>query len=88
VFERIRATNATIKPADKVRGLYIDPDKCPNACESARKWRMHKSKPSRDSNAAHFGDVLGYLVWRFFPRRGSTSKMVSEAMPRERRQKG
>jgi hypothetical protein len=83
VFERIRATNATVRPADNIRGLYIDPEKCPNACESARKWRMHKSKPSRTSNMAHFGDVLGYLVWRFFPRRGSPSKMVSEAMARE-----
>jgi hypothetical protein len=77
VFERIRATNASIRPADGVRGLYIDPTRCPNACESAKKWRLTKSrKPSRDSKMAHFGDVLGYYVWRFFPRRGSARKLL------------
>ena len=30
------ATNATIKPADDVRGLFIDPERCPNAAESMR----------------------------------------------------
>lgn len=82
VFERIRATNATIRPADGVRGLYIDADRCPNAAESARKWRMVKNKPSRDAKAAHFGDCLGYLVWRFFPRRGSAGKLADENLPR------
>lgn len=84
IFERVRATNAAVRSADGVRGLYVDPDKCPNASESARKWRLHKGKPSRSSRAAHFGDVLGYLVWRFFPRRGSASKLLSEALPRKR----
>lgn len=83
VLERIRATNATIRPADDVRGLYIDPRKCPNAIESARKWRMVKGKPSRNSTKAHFGDVLGYFVWRFFPRRGNAGKLLSEGMQRD-----
>lgn len=84
VFDRIRATNASIKPADDVSSLFIDPKKCPNAVESARKWRMNRGKPSRRQNAAHFGDVLGYGVWRFWPRRGSASKLLSEGLTRER----
>lgn len=85
VWERIRATNASIRPADDIRSLYIDPKKCVNAIESARKWRVVKGKPSRSSTKAHFGDVLGYFVWRFFPRRGSADKLLqSEGLERER----
>ena len=62
VMERIRATNATIRPADDVRGLFVDGAKCPNAVESARTWRTKNGKPSRTAKAAHFGDVLGYAV--------------------------
>jgi hypothetical protein len=40
------------------------------AVDSARKWRMHRGRPSRAEKAVHFGDVLGHAVWRFFPRRG------------------
>jgi hypothetical protein len=83
VFERIRATNATIRPADDVPGLFISP-KCPNAVDSAKKWRMIKGKPSRRQDAAHFGDVIGYCVWRFFPRRGDAGKLLSEGLERER----
>ncbi len=82
IFERIRATNATLKPADSVCGLYVDRLKCPNTVDSAKKWRMHKFKPRRSEQAAHFGDVLGYLVWRFFPRRGSVGRLVDAEMPR------
>jgi hypothetical protein len=84
VMERIRATNASIRPADDVPSLFIDYTRCPNAVDSARKWRMHKGKPSRRANAAHFGDVLGYAVWRFFPRRGNAKKLLeSEGLQRE-----
>lgn len=83
VFERIRATNASIRPADNVPSLFIDHLKCPNAAESARKWRMHNGKPGRNQKAAHFGDVLGYAVWRFFPRRGDARKLLSEGLTRE-----
>lgn len=84
IFERIRATNATIRPADDVSGLFIDHRRCPNAAESARKWRMHKGKPSRSQQAAHFGDVVGYAVWRFFPRRGNARDLLpSEGLTRE-----
>ena len=77
VFDRIRATNATVKPADGYRGLFIDPVKCPNAVDSVRKWSLSKSrKPSRVSTAAHFGDVVGYAVWRFFPRRGNAGRLL------------
>lgn len=82
IFERIRATNASIRPADDVPGLFIDPH-CPTAIDSARKWRMHKGKPSRESKTAHFGDVLGYSIWRFWPRRGSAGKLLSEGLQRE-----
>jgi hypothetical protein len=83
VMERIRATNACIRPADDVPSLFIDGKKCPTAVDSARKWRMHKGRPSRTEKAAHFGDVLGYAVWRFFPRRGDAKKLLeSEALPR------
>lgn len=84
VFERIRATNATIRPADNVSGLFVDPRKCRTAADSARKWRMFKGKPSRDQKAAHFGDVLGYAIWRFFPRRGAARKLLeSESISRD-----
>lgn len=85
IFERIRATNALIRTADGVRSLYIDPEKCPNAAESVLKWRMINGKPSRRANAAHFGDVLGYWAWRFFPRRGGApagAELESEPLPR------
>lgn len=81
VFERIRATNATAGPADDVRGLFIDP-KCKDAIDSVRKWKLHKGKPQRAAGAAHFGDVVGYTVWRFFPRRGSIGELLSEGLPR------
>ena len=84
IFERVRATNSMIKSADDVRGLYIDAAKCPNATASAKKWRLKRGKPSRTAQEAHFGDVLGYLVWRFFPRRGSADQLLSEALPRKR----
>jgi hypothetical protein len=85
VFDRIRATNASIKPADNVPGLFVDHTKCPNAADSARKWRMHKGKPSRSQKAAHFGDVLGYAVWRFFPRRGQAGKLLADPPSQPRR---
>jgi hypothetical protein len=85
VMERIRATNASIKPSDGIRGLFIDAEKCPNMAESVRKWRMVRGKPSRNSRNAHFGDVVGYVVWRFFPRRGTASKLLeSEGLTRDR----
>jgi len=84
IFERIRATNACIRPADDVPSLFVDAKRCPTAVDSARKWRMHKGKPSRDSKAAHFGDVFGYAVWRFFPRRGDAGKLLaSEGITRD-----
>ena len=45
---------------------------------------MNKGKPSRNQRAAHFGDVFGYAVWRFFPRRGNAKKLLheSEGLPR------
>ena len=44
---------------------------------------MHKGRPSRDQKAAHFGDVVGHAVWRFFPRRGAAKKLLeSEGLPR------
>jgi hypothetical protein len=47
---------------------------------------MHKGKPRRRENAAHFGDVLGYFTWRFFPRRGNAGKLLESeglTLPRE-----
>lgn len=80
VFDRIRCTNALVKSADGRRGLYLSP-KCPTAIESARRWRMAKTgKPDRRGDAAHFGDVLGYAGWRFFPRRGSASRLLEQAL--------
>lgn len=69
VLERVRATNARLKNGDGMFGLYVDP-RCCNAVESAQRWRVDKTgRPSRSSRSAHFGDVLGYAVWRFWPRR-------------------
>jgi hypothetical protein len=86
VMDRIRATNASVKPADNVPSFFVDHTKCPNAADSARKWRMKNGKPSRNQKAAHFGDVFGYAVWRFFPRRGAAKKLLeSEGLDREDR---
>jgi hypothetical protein len=83
-LQRIRAINACIRPADDVPSLFLNGRRCPTAVDSTRKWRMHKGKPSRDQKAAHFGDVLGYCVWRFFPRRGDARKLLeSEGLARE-----
>lgn len=85
VIERIRATNATIRGADAVPHLFVDPERCPHAVKSVRSWRMRRGKPSRTADAAHFGDVLGYAVWRFWPRRGTgIVGMQSEGIPRQR----
>jgi len=85
VLERVRATNALARPADNIRGLFIDSDRCTNAAESVRKWRAKNGKPSRYSKSAHFGDVVGYACWRFFPRRGTASKLLqSEVLTRPR----
>lgn len=83
ISDRVRATNATILSAAKQRGLFADPKKCPNLVDSAQKWSMRKGKPGRREDAAHFGDVLGYLVWRFFPRRGSALRLLEDSMPRQ-----
>jgi hypothetical protein len=83
IFDRIRATNASVKPARGVRGLKIDPAKCPNAVDSARKWSMKKGMPGRREGAAHFGDVMGYAVWRFFPRRGNAQRILDEMLPQQ-----
>lgn len=80
VFDRVRATNASVVAADGVRRLMIDPARCPNAAHSARKWTLNKNgKPDREGEPAHFGDVLGYAVWRFFPRRGSASALLEQS---------
>lgn len=80
VIERIRATQMAVKPQGGIRTLYVDPHKCQNMIESAKNWRMKHGKPSRTQNSAHFGDVLGYLIWRFFPRRGNARNIVDEAL--------
>jgi len=81
VFDRIRCTNAMVKPADGQRSFFVDPAKCPTAAESARKWTMKKGKADRRGDAAHFGDVFGYACWRFFPRRGTASKLLDQLLP-------
>lgn len=85
ISERIRATQMVVKEhrgenGVTARGLFVDPKKCPEILESIKKWRMKKGRPQRTANAAHFGDTLGYLAWRFFPRRGGVAKMIDEAL--------
>ena len=83
VLERIRATQQRVKITHGIRGLYADPNHCPTVIDSAVNWRMKHGKPSRRSDSAHFGDCLGYLVWRFFPRRGAALKVIDDAVPRD-----
>lgn len=89
IFDRIRCTNALVRASNGHRALFVDPAKCPNAVVSARKWTLKRpksgggqGKPDRRGDAAHFGDVLGYAGWRFFPRRGTASKLLEEALSR------
>jgi hypothetical protein len=83
IFDRIRATNASIRRPTTCPA-FSSTHEVPDAPTASRKWRMHKGKPSRNRTSAHFGDVIGYAVWRFFPRRGQAGKLLSEGGTRDR----
>lgn len=83
VADRCRAANARIGTKAGSRFLFIDPDKCPMTAQSIRKWKTRPGGlPSRTSKHAHAGDSITYLVWRFFPRRGETSKVEVKTIKR------
>lgn len=76
IADRCRAANARICTASGRRLVFVDPERCPMTVASVRKWRTRPDgTPSRKSNAAHGGDMLTYLIWRFFPRRKRAGKL-------------
>jgi hypothetical protein len=84
IIDRCRAGNARIGTKSGARFLFVDPDACPLTVTSIRNWKRKGSTgiPSRHSKSAHAGDALTYVVWRFFPRRGETSKVEVKTMKR------
>lgn len=84
VDDRYRAANARIGLASGVRRLFADPMKCPTLCESVRTLGTdERGRAKKDVRAAHFGDVVGYAVWRFFPRRTTGKHYPIQIIPRE-----
>lgn len=79
ILDRCRAANSRICTAAGRRLVFLDPELCPRTVASVQKWRAKNGMPDRRGVAAHGGDALTYLIWRFFPRRsrGSTTGDVS-----------
>lgn len=70
IKDRCRAGNARIGTKAGSRHLFADPRACPKTVESILRWKTRPDgTPSRHSRAAHGGDCVTYVVWRFFPRR-------------------
>jgi hypothetical protein len=70
IVDRVRGANAMIGPKRGERRVLLDPLRCPLTAKSIRKWRTKKGgMPSRNSQWAHGGDAITYIIWRFFPRR-------------------
>ena len=83
VSDRVRAANARICSASKVRRVFVDPSRCPRTVDSIRKWKTKPDgTPSRKSRFAHAGDVVSYAVWRFFPRRSDKTEINVETIKR------
>ena len=70
VVERLRAANARIGTKSGVRRVFVDPS-CVRLLGGIVDWKTQGStgRPNRRQNAAHGGDALTYIIWRFFPRR-------------------
>lgn len=79
ILDRCRAANSRICTASGRRLVFLDPELCPRTVASVQKWRSKNGMPDRRGVAAHGGDALTYLIWRFFPRRarGGTSEEVN-----------
>lgn len=84
VIDRCRAANSRICTASKRRLVFLDPELCPNAVTSVQKWRSKNGQPSRRADAAHGGDALTYLIWRFFPRRKTDKRGGSLGTPQRK----
>jgi hypothetical protein len=79
VMDRVRAANARICTYSGRRLLFVDPLLCPETVASIRAWRTAPTGlPSRRQNAAHAGDALTYVLWRFWPRRGLGDKVEGD----------
>lgn len=79
IRDRCRAANSRICTASGRRLVFLDPELCPRTVASVQKWRTKNGQPDRRGVAAHGGDALTYLIWRFFPRRtrGGTTDGVN-----------
>lgn len=83
VADRVRGANARIGTKAGQRFVFVDPKRCPKMVESIKHWRTRPSgMPSRSSKHAHGGDVLTYVVWRFFPRRVEKNKVDVQTIKR------
>lgn len=76
VVERVRGANARIGTASRKRYVFVDPKRCPRTVRTIAAWRNVNGLPSRRAKAAHCGDTMTYLIWRFFPRRKTASGKV------------
>jgi hypothetical protein len=68
VLDRVRQLTSLVCNVDKVRRLFIDPERCPKTCKAMREWPTVHGKPSRTHEAAHLGDGTSYPIIRVFPR--------------------
>lgn len=90
VHDRWRAGNARIEDAEGEDGqgerrLFLDPQRCKQACESVRSWKHKDGKPIARNKGAHAGDAITYVVWRFFPRRIEKDTVEHTKIPRAQR---
>lgn len=69
IAERVRAANARIGTKSRKRYVFADPERSPRLVTTVREWRVKNGQPDRRGKAAHAGDAMTYVVWRFFPRR-------------------
>jgi hypothetical protein len=86
VDDRYRAANARICVGTGERRLFLDPIGCPTACESVRMLRTDdRGRAKTNVRAAHFGDCVGYGVWRFHPSRSIGGVGPINVIPQEPR---
>jgi hypothetical protein len=83
IIDRVRAANARIGAKSGARSMFVDPHRCKMTVLSIRKWRRKPDgRPSRHSRAAHAGDAITYINWRFFPRRSDKTEIDVQSIRR------
>jgi hypothetical protein len=85
IADRCRAANSRICTASGRRLVFVDPDTCKRTVSAIRHWKVKNGRPSRNSQYAHGGDALSYMIWRFFPRRRTSGTLQTKQINRRSR---